>query len=692
MSSPEKYNHIWVNDLLDRYRNDNNHGKNSRSLRVLFPPLKEIKKHAVRSRGKHKLVYLEVFSGFDIETTTTEDHNGYMYIWQMCINNTVVLGSEWSEFIDLLNIIAKYLKLSKEYRLIIWVANLSFEFQFMRKWFLIESIFAKEKRQPLQVLCTNGIEFREALSISGMGGLAQLAKEYCTTQKLVGDLDYNIARNKTDGRNLKPAELQYCLNDVIILREFSEYIFNEFIIKQKYVPLTSTQIIRRKVQDLAPKDIHRAIVPCFFPTEDEYHLYMMYLFRGGFVHANYRYANKILKNVLHIDIKSSYPDEMYNSYVPVSPFMSSKMDISEAIKKYCCIIDVTFYNLNPTTDHSIESLNKVLDITGKIIDNGRVRHANFMRVLLTELDFKVYQLYYKWDSMEVHSLKIARRGKMPRYIMAALTPYYEIKESYSRKGLKDTIEYKKSKPFVNGFYGMTVSRMHPTEIKYDEEMGWTDELNESFSYEKEKDKAFLLPQFGIWITAAARHKLLTVQHRCKNVYYGDTDSLFMENCEHNRRVLEEINREQMKRNKQAIKHYGLSKYFLTIGTWDIEAENIDRFKTLGAKRYIEEIDGKLSVTIAGLPKNALVDYCQENNLDLFEIFRNKMFLDVIVSKKLAHTYNDKPHAEVVNGELMVERSSVGIYKTTFQLTLAEEYLNLMRKIKEVEQHGEARIY
>lgn len=692
MSLPAKYNHVWVNEILDRYKQDNNHGKNSRALRVLFPPLKEIKKHAVRSRGKHKQVYLEIFAGFDIETTTTEDHHGYMYIWQMCINQTVILGSEWSEFTELLNIMAQYLKLSKEYRLIIWVANLSFEFQFMRKWLLIESIFAKEKRQPLQVLCTNGIEFREALSISGMGGLAQLAKEYCTTQKLVGDLDYNIARNKTDGKNLTPTELQYCLNDVIILKEFSEYIFKEFIIKQRFVPLTSTQIIRRKVQDLAPKDIHKAIVPCFFPSEDEYHLYMMYLFRGGYVHANYKYANKTLENVLHIDIKSSYPDEMYNSYVPVSPFIESQLDPRDAIQKYCCIIDVTFNNLNPLTDHSIESINKVLEISGKIIDNGRVRHANSMRVLLTELDFKIYQLYYSWDSLEVHSLKIARRGKMPRYIMAALTPYYEIKESYSRKGLKDTIEYKKSKPFVNGFYGMTVSRMHPTEIKYDEEEGWTDELNEKFSYEKEKDKAFLLPQFGIWITAAARHKLLSVLYRCRQVYYGDTDSLFMAECQHNRKVLDQINSEQIKRNKQAIKHYGLSKYFLTIGTWDIEAEHINRFKTLGAKRYIEDINGKLSVTIAGLPKNALVDYCQENHLDLFEIFRNKMFLDVVVSKKLAHTYNDKPHAEVVNGELMVERSSVGIYKTTFQLTLAEEYLNLMRKIKEVEHHGEARIY
>ena len=95
-----------------------------------------------------------------------------------------------------------------------WVANLSFEFQFIRKWLHVTRLFAKEARQPLLVEHNGWLQFREALSISG-GNLEQLAKDYCTTQKLVGDLDYSKIRHSTTP--LTQEELNYCIHDVLII-------------------------------------------------------------------------------------------------------------------------------------------------------------------------------------------------------------------------------------------------------------------------------------------------------------------------------------------------------------------------------------------------------------------------------------------------------------------------------------------
>ena len=34
----------------------------------------------IAKKGKNKKSYLQIYCGFDIETYTTESHNGYMYI------------------------------------------------------------------------------------------------------------------------------------------------------------------------------------------------------------------------------------------------------------------------------------------------------------------------------------------------------------------------------------------------------------------------------------------------------------------------------------------------------------------------------------------------------------------------------------------------------------------------------------
>lgn len=147
--------------------------------------------------GRKPINYLMLYSGFDIETTNMSDtKHAYMYIWQIALNDMVLLGRSWDEFTLVIRILEEYNNLCSSKRIIIWIANLSFEFQFIRKRFNFTKIFAKEQRKPLYAIIDDCIELRDPLPISG-GSLAQLAKDYTKTQKLVGDLDYSIIRNST---------------------------------------------------------------------------------------------------------------------------------------------------------------------------------------------------------------------------------------------------------------------------------------------------------------------------------------------------------------------------------------------------------------------------------------------------------------------------------------------------------------
>ena len=126
--------------------------------------------------GKGKYELLEIFAGFDIETTNINqvdaDYYGwyaYAYHFQVSLytqrEQYVYLFRRWEVLLWFIDHVADVYNLSSERHIIWWVANLSFEFQFIRKrlkWDKGEyDFFAKEERQPLKATY-RGIEFRES--------------------------------------------------------------------------------------------------------------------------------------------------------------------------------------------------------------------------------------------------------------------------------------------------------------------------------------------------------------------------------------------------------------------------------------------------------------------------------------------------------------------------------------------------
>lgn len=649
------------------------------------------------SRKKYQMEYC----GFDIETTqiiTESSAHAYMYIWSFTYNDITILGSYWEEFLDLLELLKGVFGLDYKNRLLVFIANESFEFQFMRKWLNVTDSFFIEERIPLYVLHDDSIEFRDALQITG-GSLAYLAKNYTNTQKMVGDLDYSIKRNHDDARRLSDKELIYVINDTKILAEYMEYYFRTFL-PMGFLPLTKTGILRKQVIKSARAACKKAlkrlpnIIAALHPKERLYELMMKYLFRGGYVHGTNETAGLVLENMAGVDITSSYPNEMnVRDNYPVTPFYRVKDPTVELYEElnmdYATMAVIGFYNLDVTTAHSIESLNKVIYKKNAHIDNGRILDAEYVEVFLTDLDYDIYKKYYRWDKMKIKHLWKARRGRLPRYLVDILNSYYEKKSKLKKEGKQKTTEYALSKEMVNSGYGLTVTRMRRNTIIYDNER---DEyaIDDSFVFEKEVAKLALLPQWGIWVTANARHTLLDMVYniemnarkhgRNSDCVYMDTDSIKIRNYNDHKHIIEEYNQKQDGLIREVCSKFGYNyEYMKGLGNFDLELPYIKRFKHNGAKRYalkyydFKDKEYRTESTISGLPKGALLKYCRKYHRSVWKTFVDGMNIPVEETGKLASIYNDEYHSDVVNGQIMEEQSSVCLVPIEFTMSIDKEY-------------------
>ena len=358
----------------------------------------------------NKIFYYNCPASFDIETSSFYNEAGEkracMYIWQMGFNGTVIYGRTWEEWFKCLDQLVDYLALNESRRLIIYVHNLGYEFQFIRKYFDWDKVFAIKQRRPVYALC-RGLEFRCSLFLSNYS-LDYIGKNLLykyPVKKLVGNLDYSkIRHSKTP---LTEQELAYCINDVkVVMSYIQEKIEQDGDITK--IPLTNTGYVRnycRKecfFEDIPEDDEegrkrvlmnYRAIMKSLqISTKEEYDQ-MQRAFMGGFTHASALYSGKTLYDVGSADLTSSYPYAMVAQYYPMTKGeFIGKVENNDSfnyfLNKYCCLFDAEFINLKPKEEYENPLSYSRCKITGKyIVNNGRVVSADKIITTLTELDF-----------------------------------------------------------------------------------------------------------------------------------------------------------------------------------------------------------------------------------------------------------------------------------------------------------------
>lgn len=673
-------------------------------------------------KSNKKIAYLNIEAAFDIETTSMkvgESKVAFMYVWMFGIGygTETYCGRTWEEFAELCRKLQVRYGLGEKLRLVVYVHNLGYEFQFMRKYFHWDEIFSGAERKPMKAYCSLGIEFRDSYILSGYS-LASTAKNLNTIKikKMEGDLDYSLVR--THATPLTTAEQGYCVNDIqIILAYIKEQIEqNGSIIS---IPLTNTGRVRKYVRDYCyykksdgtkgtkgQYTRYRSLMEDLTLDTDTYRQ-LKRAFMGGFTHANANHSNKLLENVTSIDFTSSYPAVMVSEKFPMTRFkervVRSIEDFEKLCKTHAVVFDLRLEGVTPKLrQERYLSQSKCHELKGEVIDNGRVVSADTMTTTLTDVDYDIMKQCYAWESISVSNVKIAKRGYLPKPIVESILRLYQGKTE-----LKDVagseVEYMHSKGMLNSIYGMCVTDVVKEQAEYAEELGWTSykpNVDETVADYNESKNRFLFYAWGIWVTAYARRNLWTGILAVGNDYvYSDTDSLKVLNWDKHVAYTKWYDSTVIKKMEDMCDEYKLDKALLrpktkdgvekVLGVWDYEG-TYPLFKTLGAKRYLVlEKSGRLALTVAGLSKRNGVEYMKEqaggDTKKVFEMFSTDLYIPAEKTGKMTHTYIDEEiHTQVTDylGQKADVKTLSGVHLESceFTLSLSTQYMAFMKQV------------
>ena len=676
-------------------------------------------KDIIKSKDK---IYYNLAMSFDIETSSFyEDRNGVvytnddyrklkhtvkaekkaiMYVWQFAIEENVIIGRTWNDFLYFCKKLYDYLNLKERY-IIVYVHNLSYEFQFICRWFNWIDIFADSERKPIKAMTDTHFIFKCSYRLSGysLEVLANNLKSH-SIKKMVGDLNYNLIRNSKTP--ISKEELQYCINDVLIVTSYIDEQINEYGNIEK-IPLTQTGKVRRYVrkQCFQNKD-YKYFIKELTIEKPEY-LLLKNAFAGGFTHCNAMYTNKICKNVTSYDFTSSYPTVLISEKYPMSKgkevFIKNESELLNLIKNYCVLVDLQFTNIKTSFMYEqIISYSKCRNVKNPLINNGRIVQADTLTITCTDIDFLNIKDFYKWDSMKIGLCYIYKKDYLPKEFIKTVLHLYKSKTELKGVDGKE-VEYLHSKELLNSLYGMCVTSIVHDSFNFNGSE-WTTEngnLDEELkNYNTDKNR-FLFYQWGVWCTAYARNNLYTGIKECKDDYiYSDTDSIKIFNADKHKTYFEKYNKWIVQKLEKCLRYHNIPLEYIspktikgepkTLGIWDFDGFYTD-FKTLGAKRYIFKKDNKLSITVCGLSKKSGKEFI-ENKKNPFIFFNEGMYIDSEHTGKMTHTYIDKEIENTItdylgNTAYYHEKSFIHLEKTDYLLSLSDMYIKYFMGVQKL---------
>lgn len=662
-------------------------------------------------RTNKQVRYYNLACSFDIETTSymqDDEKTAFMYIWMFQVENLAVYGRTWQEYQNFMFRLSNRYHLNADKRLIIYVHNLSFEFQFMKDYFMWENVFAVDERKPIKALTLSGMEYKDSYILAGYS-LASVAKNLVshTIEKLTGDLDYSLIR--TWKTSMSEQELAYCEYDVRIVVFYIQEQIEQYGDVTK-IPLTNTGRVRNEVRDncyytsknhrkssTGKYKRYRKLMNELTLTSDEYKQ-LKRAFQGGFTHANGNHSGKLLKNVSSIDFTSSYPAVMVSEKFPMSkPFkieIQSMEQLRVAMKKYSLVFEVRFEGLESKFySESYLSESKCRHIEKPIINNGRIFSADSLETTITEIDFSILEQCYNWENIGVTNVTAFYKDYLPRSIIESILKFYKGKTQLKNVEGSE-VEYMRSKGMLNSVYGMSVTDIVQDESIF-EEGKWFSEMpdfDEKIEKNNKSAKRFLYYPWGVFVTAYARRNLWTgIIEFNQDYIYSDTDSIKCLNYENHINYIKKYNQLVTKKVNQMAEHYQLSEELFRpktiqgnvkpIGVWDFEG-TYNLFKTLGAKRYLVEESGQLEMTVAGLSKqngiNYMIEQCNNDFEQVFEMFNDELYIPSERTGKMTHTYCDE-HLKLFvtdyqgNQEEVYTKGGVHLEPCDFTLSISKEY-------------------
>lgn len=532
-----------------------------------------------------------------------------MYIWMLGINDVIYYGRTWNELKDFLHKITMYIPEKK----IIFIHNLSFEFQYLYSVFEMENVFARKSHKVIKCELKNyNIELRCTYFMTN-AKLEKLPSIYnLPVEKKVGDLDYSkIRHSKTP---LTETELGYGEYDCLVVYYYILFELQTYERVDK-IPLTSTGHVRNELKDVIKDNYsYKAKVRKSINTNPHIYNMLVASFQGGYTHANYIYADEVIKDVDSYDETSAYPYVMVAYRFPSTEFKECFIKTKEEMNKnFAYLLRVKFLDVKSKYYNNFISSSKCMDLRGAKYDNGRIIEAKSFEMILTDIDLKLYLDSYTCKYEIIESYYSVYSYLPITYIHFILHKYVN-KTKF--KGVQEKeLEYQLEKQKFNALYGMTVTNNIKDEVVFKNNI-WNEVplTNEEIleKLQEEKKDGFLSFSYGVWVTAYARNNLLrNVMKLDKYVIYCDTDSIKLAKG-YDKKIIEKYN--QTVRNRLEFTSRKLNiplenfspkdnngKVHM-LGLFEFEG-NYQEFITQGAKKYAVKEDNEIKITVAGVPKS-----------------------------------------------------------------------------------------
>lgn len=370
-------------------------------------------------------------------------------------------------------------------------------------------------------------------------------------------IDYNKTREV--GHELDNEEIDYLRGDVEIAARALQILFNENLNEMTQ----GSNALADYKRIVGKKNFQK-----WFPTP-EYDYDIRQSYKGGFTYLKECYRDVDLSDGIVLDVNSLYPSVMYYQPLPYGEgiFFNGKYKPDKIYNLYVQMITCQF-ELKENYIPTIQLKNNLSFVPTEYLKSS---NGEDVTICLTNIDLELFFEHYNVYNITYHNgwkFK-STTGLFKDYI----DKWVAIKNEATRTGNKALRTL--AKLMLNALYGKFALNPHVrSKIPY-----YVDGVIKYKLGEPETREPIYIP-VGTFITAWARHKTITSAQKVYDRFvYADTDSLHLIGTE----IPE-----------------GLEVDPVKLGAWKHES-TFSRARFLRQKSYIEEIDGELNVTCAGMP-------------------------------------------------------------------------------------------
>lgn len=374
----------------------------------------------------------------------------------------------------------------------------------------------------------------------------------------ISKLEINYHDTRKKGHILTTEEIDYLRNDVEIMARALHILFEQGLTKMTQ---GSNALFDYK-RTVGTKNFSK-----WFPVPDyDYDIRQSY--KGGFTYLNPKYKEIDLQDGIVLDVNSLYPSVMYYQPLPYGEgiFFKGKYEQDKIYKLHVQMFTCQF-ELKPGYIPTIQLKNNLAFVPTQYLESS---DGEDVTLCLTNVDMELFFEHYNVFNIEWHS------GWKFKSTIGLFKDYID---KWNKVKMESTLNGNKAmrtlaKLMLNALYGKFA--LNPN---VQSKIPWYD--NGVVKYrlgEKETRDPIYIP-VGTFITAWARYKTISSAQKVYDRFvYADTDSLHLIGTE----IPDMLEVDPVK-----------------LGAWKHES-TFTRARFIRQKSYIEEIDGTLNITCAGM--------------------------------------------------------------------------------------------